>query len=457
MSAGSRMATGRPGRVPVVRATPADLMQSTADVGPVPLHVGAVLLLSAGPGFGIERARRLLGERIRAVPRLRQRLHRAPPGCGRPFWADDPTFDVQRHIRQVPCPAPGGERALLDVAAALVAEPLPRSRPLWSATFVTGLAGGDTGLVVVMDHVLADGIGGLAVLARLVDGSPVPAAGGQAPFPAPGPTARALAADAWAERAARLTRLALGARTIRQGLAELSGARPPRKLKPTSLNRPTGRRRRLDVVDAELATVRDLAHACGGTVNDAILASVAGALRALLASRGEQLDLVTISVPVSARGSDAGGLLGNQVGAMLVPLCATGSLADRVTRAAAVTGERKRQARGTSVALLAPLFGLLAATGLLRWFFNHQGLVHTFVTNMRGPAEPLTFAGAAVRAVLPVPYITGNISVTFAALSYAGTLWITVLSDPALVPDVTELTAALRGELGTRQHRRGAS
>jgi diacylglycerol O-acyltransferase / wax synthase len=443
---------------PVVRATPADLMQLAANAGPAPMLVGAVLMLSTGAGFSVERAREMLGERIRAVPRLRQRLHRAPPGCGRPFWADDPAFDVRHHVLQARCPAPGDERSLLDAAAAAVTTPLPRSRPLWSATFVTGLAGGRTGLVIVMDHVLADGIGGLAVLARLVDEGPgLPPGGGQGPFPAPAPTTLALAADAWADRVYHLAHLADSVRTIRHGLAELGGVRPARGGRRTSLNRPTGPRRQLDVVAADLAAVHELGHACGGTVNDVILAAAAGALRTLLAGRGEELDPVTMSVPVSARRSDTAGVLGNQVGGMLVTLRTAGGLADRVSRAAVVTRARKRSARGTSVALLGPLVRLLAAVGLWRWFTNHQRLVHTFVTNVRGPAEPLAFAGAPVVAVLPVPATTGNVSVSFAALSYAGTLWLTVLSDPALVPDAAALTGALRRELGdTGRARRSA-
>ena len=438
-------------RVPVDRASPADLMQLATDVGPAPMHVGAVLILGTGPGFNVAEARRLLGERIRAVPRLRQRLRRAPPGCGRPFWADDPAFDLRHHVRQLPCPPPGDERALLAVAAAVTGEPLPRSRPLWSAAFVTGLADGSTGLVIVMNHVLADGIGGLAVLARLVDESPGPPPGHpeRGRFPVPAPGARTLAADAWAARARRLAHPASSVRTIRQGLAELGGTRPPRRLPATSLNRPTGPQRRLDVVAADLAAVRDLGHAHGGTVNDVILAAIAGALRAVLASRGEELDLVTASVPVSARRAATGGELGNQVGVMPVALPAGGGLAARVTRIAAITRERKRAARGSSAAVLGLPFRLLAPTGLLRWYINRQRLIHTFATNLRGPAEPLTFAGAPVKSVTPIPNTTGNVTVTFGALSYAGTLRITVLSDPSRMPDVAVLIAALRQELGS--------
>ena len=433
----------------VDRASPADLMQLAADVGPAPMHVGAVLVLGTGPGFSVEQARRLLGERIVAVPRLRQRLCGAPPGCGRPFWADDPAFDLGHHVRQVPCPAAGDQRALLDVAAVVLGQPLPRSRPLWSATFVTGLAGGGTGLVIVMNHVLADGIGGLAVLARLVDGGLglPPASARAVPFPAPLPAVGALAADAWAGRARRLAHPGGSVRTVWQGLAELGGARPPSRLPRTSLNRPTGPRRRLDVITADLAAVRGLGHEHGGTVNDVILAAITGALQALLASRGEQLEQVTVSVPVSARQHAASGQFGNQVGVMPVALPATGNLAGRITQTATITRQRKTAPKGTSVALIGPLFRLLAATGLLRWFVNHQRLVHTFATNLRGPAQPLTLAGAPLRAIIPIANTAGNVPVTFAALSYAGTLWLTVLSDPVQAPDVATLTTALQEEL----------
>jgi diacylglycerol O-acyltransferase / wax synthase len=169
-------------RVPVDRASPADLMQLATDAGPAPMNVGAVLVLGTGPGFSVQEAQRLLGERARAVPRL----------------------------RQLPCPPPGDERALLEVASAVTLTSLPRSRPLWSATFVTGLADDGTGLVIVMNHVLADGMGGLAVLATLVDEAPGLPAGnpGRARFPVPAPGTRTLAADAWAGRARGLTHLA---------------------------------------------------------------------------------------------------------------------------------------------------------------------------------------------------------------------------------------------------------
>src|SRR5262249_10994294 len=130
-------------------------------------------------------ARRLIAERVPAVPRLRQRLVRAPFGGGGPVWVDDPWFDIASHVRTVACPEPRNEQALLDTALSVVMTPLRRTAPLWSATFVTGLADGTVALLVVLHHALADGVGGLTVLAHLID---APTAAEPAPGPAfPGP------------------------------------------------------------------------------------------------------------------------------------------------------------------------------------------------------------------------------------------------------------------------------
>jgi len=331
---------------------------------------------------------------------------------------------------------------------------MPRSRPLWSATFVTGLTDGGTGLLVIMDHVLADGIAGLAVLGALVDQVTETAEAQADRFPAPAPRAWGLAVDAWRGRLRRVGPAGSGTPRqvrslcrIREGIAELGGARPPRRQPATSLNQPVGPRRRLDVVAVDLAATHDVGHAYGGTVNDVVLAAVAGALRTLLAARGEQLGELTITVPVAARRAATGGELGNQIGIMPVTVPATGDFGARVTRTAEITRERKSRARGASAALFVPAFLLLARTGLLRWFANHQRVVQTFVTNMRGPEDPLTFSGAEVRAIIPIPSTTGNVTVTFAASSYAGTLYITILSDPARTPDAPALAAALSHEL----------
>ena len=92
-------------------------------------------------------------------------------------------------------------------------------------------------------------------------------------------------------------------------------------------------------------------------------------------------------------------------------------------------------------------FRSLAAIGAFRPMIEHQRLVHTFVTNVRGPSEALTFAGHRVRTVVPIAVTPGNVGVSFDILSYAGELVLTVVADPEVVPEQDALTAAIRLEL----------
>jgi WS/DGAT/MGAT family acyltransferase len=432
---------------PIERASPNDMMQMATDVGPVPMQVGAVLVLGSAAGFDVGRAHDELAVRIRGVPRLRQRLVRTPPGCGRPVWVDDEAFAVDDHVHVRACPAPGDEQALLAVATEVLGRRLPADRPPWSATFVTDLAGGGTALVIVFDHVLADGIGGLAVLASLVDGMPPPP--GDPGFPRPAPSWRALALDAASQRARALTRWRAGLTAVRDALVELKPdlrAAAPR----SSLNRPSGPRRATRAVHVDLEAVRATAHGQGATVNDVVLAAVTGALHDLLDRRGEGADRFVISIPISGRRAATSDDLGNDVGVIPVDLPATGSFDERLDRIARITRARKDAgvARGSSAVLVGPLFRVLARLHLARRFMDHQRLINTLVTNLRGPDDVLAFAGAPITAVIPISVVTGNVTVAFAVLSYAGTLTITVNSDADACPDLDTLQHLLEEQLG---------
>ena len=413
---------------PVERLSAEDLTSLATDVGSAPMQVGAVLVLDTGGGFDEASAVDAVASRILAVPRLRQRLVRVPLGCGRPIWVDDADFTVARHVSVVACPDPGGAEALLAVAADLVSRPLPQDRPLWSATFVSGVDPRTTGFVMVFHHVLADGIGGLAVLVNLVDGL-----GGAPPaiegFPRPAPTRRQLRRDIAAERLHTLTGVPQGLATLRDAVAELRAARPGRPPR-TSLNRPTGARRRFAVVRADLEPLHDLAHAHRATVNDVVLTAVGGALGRLVAALGERPERFVASVPVSARRSATATELGNRVGVMPVELPVVGDRLARMRSISAATRAGRDAPRGASAALIGPAFRLLARLGLFQRFIDRQRLITTFVTNLRGPDEPLSFAGSPIADIWPLAVVTGNVTVSFAVLSYAGTLAVTIITDP---------------------------
>jgi len=199
-------------------------------------------------------------------------------------------------------------------------------------------------------------------------------------------------------------------------------------------------------VRCDLAALHSAAHTAGGTVNDALLVAVAGALSELLAHRGETVDPVAVAVMVSARGSVERGELGNAVTPLVVPVPAVGEPGARLRRFAGTV----RAARGTAtapplIALSGPVFRLLAAAGGYRWYLRRQRRFHTLVSNVPGPDRVLTLAQAPVTAVVPLAVgESGNVTVSFDALSYAGTLTVTVLADPDRVPDLPVLVEALQ-------------
>ena len=436
----------RPGagvrNTPIERASSIDMMQLASEVGPAPSQVGAILVLDAGSQVRLGQLRQALAERIPSIPRLRQQLVRAPLGCGRPTWTDDPAFDVAGHVHEVRCSAPGTEDDLLRVAADIVTHPLPPGQPLWSATLVSGLKD-RSALVIVFNHVLADGMGGLAVLANLVDGASRSTDTG---FPRPSPSWWQLASDALTSRARALAHLWVVPSRVREALAELRSSDIPAAPR-CSLNRPVGSRRALGVARADLGAIRSAAHAHRATVNDAVLAAVSGAMTTLLAHRGEYVDHFVAMVPVSARTDASAAGLGNQVGATPVALPADGDWSQRIEAIAADTRRHKGSSRGASAFLLAPLFRGLAWLGAMRWFTEHQHRVTTFVSNLRGPETRLSLLGATINEIIPLVYPVGNVPVAFGILSYAGTITVAVIADADACPDLNVLVDGLQHEL----------
>lgn len=430
-------------RPAIDRVSADDLMALVAERGSAPMQVGVLLLLDA-TDLDPEEAIRQLGRRVAGVPRLRQRLWPVPVGCGRPIWLDDPGFDLDRHVSVLNLPGESlAEPELLRQAAALLAAPLPRDRPLWAARLVT-TDEGPAALVLVIHHVLADGIGGLAVLGGLVDGAdpaaPTPG------FPRARPTPGAIWADSVRQKAA-------AARSLVPALLRLAAAAGQlrrvgtRRLARSSLNVPTGPRRQFASIRLSLAQTLAVARAEHATVNDVLLVACAGALHRLLAARGERVEEFVVSVPFSARRQTGVGRLGNRSGVIPLGIPAVGDPGLRLRRVAALTRTARSGARGASTALLGPVFRLLARLGLYRRFINRQRLIHTFLSNLRGPTGELSIFGRPITAMLPLSAPTGNVTVAFTVLSYAGTLVITVVADPDACPDLPLLRAALAEEL----------
>jgi WS/DGAT/MGAT family acyltransferase len=424
------------------RVSTDDLMSLATDHGRVPMQVGALLILDTSSGVEPADLVGAVERRVPAIPRLRQRLVRPGIPFGRPIWVDDPRFRIEDHVSIAPYPTSHGMDGLLATAADFLMTRLPSDRPLWAALVVPDIDDGRTGLVIVLHHVLADGVAGLAILAALADGSP---SAPEANPPRPAPSGGQLALDAARGHLVAIRRLPHTLARIGQALAQL-GPSVRAHAAESSLNQPTGAHQRFAIVGCDLAAVKDVARANDATINDVVLSAITGALRHLLVERGEIVDEFVISVPFSSRRVAVDGSLGNQSGAIPIRLPATGAPLDRLKAVAGITRVEKLSARGASTAVLGPLFRAVARVGMYQWFVDHQRVVHTFVTNLKGPTSALSLGGSPILDIVPLTIAVGNVTVSFTVLSYTGRLTVTIVSDLTTCSDRDVLRDALAAE-----------
>lgn len=424
-----------------------------------PQDVGAILILDgsgvpdADGGFPIDWAREAIAQRIDALPRLRQVLRVPRGGLGGPFWADAPAFDLSQHVR-LGAPVPSGDEAgLLNAVEAIRSRRLDPARPLWEMWFLPGLAGGRVGMFVRLHHVVADGVSGIASLAALLAVPAVPGArAGAAWTPEPEPSPRELLMDSVQRRVDALHGAVTAGRRPRQVLRNVAQSwRATRELvsgEPgpvTSLGGLVGPHRRLALVRAALDAVEAVAQANRATVNDVLLAMICAGVRALLTSRGEQVDHLELSifVPVSLRrgAGDAG--LGNRISQLAVGLPV--GVEDPVERLRRITVGTSR-AKALAHPSMGAVFRNRILSGLmLRLIIRKR--VNLLSADIVGPRQPLSFGGVPVLEVFPLLNLMGNVTLGVGALSYAGGFQLLVEGDADLYPDLGVFAAAAADEV----------
>jgi diacylglycerol O-acyltransferase / wax synthase len=441
------------------RLTLADLSNLAVEGPDTPMHEGALGVLDGGPlldGDGhvrIDHIRACLARKLDRVPELRRVLFQTGPLQGRPLWVDDPDFRIENHILVSRLPEPGGAIEARRFAEEKMAGLMDRSRPLWELWFLEGYRELRVGLLLKVHHVLADGPAILNMLGQLFDLSPVlEEPGATAWAPARPPTPRELAVDNLARKGRLLATtgrrlvhpitwgrsIATSVRAVWDALEEGRGA--PR----SSLNRPVGSGRRIGVLHLRLDEVKSVAHANGVKVNDVFLDLVAGGLREVLISREEPVGgkIIHASMAVSMHPAGDASRSGNQVGTMIVPLpVGVDDARSRLVLVGAATKHAKARQRA---AVPQTLMMLLAVSGLTRIFIRRQRLVNVLATNLPGPPVPLFVAGARLLDAFAIPPIAGNVTASFAALSYDGGFDISVLADASAWPDLDVLVDGMR-------------
>lgn len=439
------------------RLRPRDVALLAEESPSTPMHNATVEIFEPGEsGFDYGKLVRLVQERISFVPRYRQRVQTVPGRIANPVWVDDENFDIGYHVRRSALPRPGSLDQLRELVARIVSRPLDRSRPLWEIYFVEGLADGRVAILSKSHQVLVDGIHTVDLGQVLHDTSPEPKLlGGDEwrPHGAPSPfslmagavkdsvSAPATVADTARSASGAVLRGASGALHSAGRVVDALTNRTPSPDSP--IIGPLSQQRRVVAVSTPLASYRTIREAHGGSVNDVILATVTGGLRAWLMARGESMRgirQIRAVVPVSVIDDELEATsLGSQIAPHFVDLPIWE--ASPVVRLHQVsysfqthkdTGRAVAASRLVSISGFAPasfhaIGSRVAASERRRYDLN--------VTNVPGPQAPLYAAGARMVETYPVlPLLEGH-PLAIGVTSYDGKVFYGMTADRDMLPD----------------------
>jgi WS/DGAT/MGAT family acyltransferase len=411
----------------------------------------------------------LVSRRISLVPRYRQRVRWVPGHLANPVWVDDEDFDITYHVRRSALPKPGNDDQLRALVGRLQSRPLDHARPLWEIYLVEGLADGGFAIITKTHHAMVDGISAVDIGTVILDLSPTPRDTPEDVWvPRPEPSRRGLVAGAVVDSLRRPTAVI---DTVRGGLSDvraLTGrateaitgvaavARTSLRAAPASpLNATIGEQRRFGMAATSLDDYKRIRKSHGGTVNDVVLATVAGALRTWLLTRGESVvpsTTVRAMVPVSIRSAEESSALGNRVSAYFVDLpVGEPSAVLRLHQVSYAMKGHKESGQSVGADRLVRLTGFAPptihsaaarlASGLTRRLFN------VVVTNVPGPQFPLYAAGAQMRDCYPVVPLAKGQAVTIGLTSYNGGVYYGMNCDRDSMSDVDVLATCIEESL----------
>ena len=448
------------------RLTAVDASFLTNESSSSHMHIGAILIFEGPPPKYVDLVEHVR-RRLPLVPRFRQKLVVPPLEAGRPLWADDVNFNLTYHIRHTALPDPGGEAQLKRLAGRIFSQQLDRSKPLWEMWLAQNLERDRFAILTKTHHAMVDGISGVDIGTVLFDlerdAEPLDLEDDWVPQPEPGTTelvargiADAVAAPVKiAERAVDVVRNPeTTARKVIEGLEGIgeivSAFADPAPDVP--LNEEIGPHRRYVWARSELATFKKIKDTFGGTVNDVVLAVITGALRKWLHERGirtEGLELRAL-VPVSVRGEDERGNLGNRIALMRGPLPVY--IEDPVRRLRTVSDamaglKRSKQALGAEVISRFNDFApptILAQAARINFSTR---LFNLIVTNVPGPQMPLYVLGKELEEVYPVAFLPQNHSLAVAIMSYNGKVGFGLLADYDCMEDIEVVSNGLNESL----------
>jgi diacylglycerol O-acyltransferase / wax synthase len=436
-----------------------------------PMHVGSVMVFDVPTGgFDYESLVTLISQRIAHVPRYRQRIKTVPGGLANPVWVDDTHFDMSYHVRRSALPRPGSDEQLEELVARIQPRPLDRSRPMWEVYLVEGLAQDRFAIITKTHHSLVDGISAVDIGNVLVDGNPTASEGVLTTWrPRPEPSGAELVVAALSEAARTPSQVV---DTIQHGVSDVTRAvgkvasvagdvistlaRVSARPAPESpLNTTVGRARRYVMIGTDLEDYRKVRTRLGRgsfaeevAVNDVILATIAGAFRSWLLTRGESVypgTTIRAMVPVSVHAGDDAPT-GAQVTACFVDL-PVGEPGPSMRLHQIAFSMRQQMEGGSRRAVSADtLSGLggfapptMHALGARLGGMVSRRLYNVVITNVPGPQTPLYAAGARMVSTYPVTPLGREQALSIGLTSYDGGVYYGLYADRDAMPDADVL------------------
>lgn len=409
--------------------------------------------------------RRSVDSRLRHLPRFRQRVAFPPLGLGEPYWVDDESFQVGRHVTAL---AGARDRVsparFAELCDGVLSVPLDRSRPLWHVYLVPRLEDDRVGLLVKLHHAMVDGKSAVELGLLLLDLTPdAVAAEPESWEPEPRPAATRLALDALAHGAAdslRDVRAAAGLVSPRGGgriadtLRRTALAVGEDLLRPapaSHVNVPIGPRRALAGHRAPLDELSAARRAVEGTtLNDVCLAVVAGAMRELVLRAGRMPQPLKAMVPVSVRGHDERRTLGNRISFAFIDLPLDVRSPRRrlqLVHQRTAAFKRSRRTAGTETVLSA--VGRLPAPVKTRAarVAGSARVYNLTVSNVPGPRVPVYMLGAELAEAYPVVPLSDEHALSVGIFTYREHAHFGCYADPDALPDLGLLPDALCASL----------
>jgi diacylglycerol O-acyltransferase / wax synthase len=432
------------------------------------MHVASTSIFE-GPAPSHREFRDHIASRLHLVPRFRQKLRFVPFDQGRPVWVDDPHLNLDYHVRQSALPSPGSEEQLRNLGARIFSQQLDRSKPLWELWLVEGLREGRFAIIGKSHHALVDGVSGVDITTVLFDldaepqGSPASAP----PWLArPEPTDLQLLSDAVRERLTSPREIVRGFRAALRGPRQvLSGVGATSKMIGAGMAAPSsvfnveiGPHRRFAITQADLAELKRVKDAHGGTVNDVILSIVAGGIGKYMRARGhdtEGLELRAM-VPVSVRAEEEHGALGNRISAMMAPLPVW--CEDPVERLRIVTeqmGDLKSSGQAVGAEILTKLTDFAPSTiaSQAARLQPAQRFFNLVVTNVPRPQFPLYVLGRKMESIFPMVPLARRQALCVGIMSYNGQVNFGLIGDYDAMADLDsfalDLEAATAEAIGS--------